>query len=486
MADASSTGRPKSVLQSVLSIVAKFFGDIRPGEGVAVVMLLLNIMLLLAAYYLLKTVREPWIIASGGAAQKSYASAYQAAVLIGFVPAYGWFAKRVGRLQLVVGVTLFFAVCTELFAFGRGADIAGLGVVFYVWVGIFSVAMIAQFWSFANDVYRRADGERLFPIIAIGMTAGAPLGSILAKQLFEVGVSPVVMLHITAAALIAHLTIYLFVNARLESSSRDGGSPGQEKLTGPNGFALVWRNRYITLIAGLLILLNLVNTTGEYILSDAVTTGTVAELAQARQLDLAATRMACEGDLVGAAEALGGADAGPRAAELKKACGKQIGAFYGSFFTVVNIFGVLLQAFLASRLVKWFGIAGVLLALPIVSLGAYSLVGVGVGLAVLRWAKTAENTTDYSIMNTAKAMLWLPTTRAEKYNAKQAVDTFFVRIGDLLSAGLVFVGTTYLDLSGQGFALINLGVIALWLLVAFRLLKGYNRLVAQKEESAAG
>ena len=482
MADHSNAERSRGPLGLVIRLVSRAFGDIRPGEGVAVVALLFNIMLLLAAYYLLKTVREPWIIASGGAAQKSYASAYQAAALIGFVPAYGWFAKRVGRLQLVVGVTLLFALCTELFAFGRGADIAGLGIVFYVWVGIFSLAMIAQFWSYANDVYSRTDGERLFPIIAIGMTAGAPIGSYLAKQLFDAGVSPVAMLHMTAAALVAHLTIYLLINTRMQRGAREGKA--EKRLEGPNGFTLVWRNRYITLIAGLLILLNLVNTTGEYILSDSVTRATAADIAKARNLDAAVTQMACEGDVEGAAKAFDGANATARAAVLKEECGKAIGGFYGDFFTIVNIVGVLMQAFLASRLVRFFGMAGVLLALPLVSLGAYGLVGAGLGLAVLRWAKTAENSTDYSIMNTAKAMLWLPTTRAEKYNAKQAVDTFFVRIGDLLSAGLVFVGTTQLGLASRGFALINLGFIALWLLVAFRLLRGYKRLVASKESDA--
>ncbi len=58
----------------------------------------------------------------------------------------------------------------------------------------------------------------------------------------------------------------------------------------------------------------------------------------------------------------------------------------------------------------------------------------------MRWIKTAENATDYSIMNTARQLLWLPTTREEKYKAKQAIDTFFVRGGDVLSAAVVYAG----------------------------------------------
>ena len=62
------------------------------------------------------------------------------------------------------------------------------------------------------------------------------------------------------------------------------------------------------------------------------------------------------------------------------------------------------------------------------------MVALGATLGVVRWIKTAENSTDYSVMNTAKQLLWLPTSREEKYKAKQAVDSFFVRFGDLLAA----------------------------------------------------
>src|SRR6185369_9668150 len=111
--------------------------------------------------------------------------------------------------------------------------------------------------------------------------------------------------------------------------------------------------------------------------------------------------------------------------------------------------------------------------------------GVGVGFAILRWAKTAENATDYSIMNTGRQMLWLPTSREEKYKAKQALDTFFVRAGDLLSAGLVYAGTHWLALSARGFALTNVFLVLLWLGVAVLLLRENRRMVALKEAATA-
>jgi AAA family ATP:ADP antiporter len=85
----------------------------------------------------------------------------------------------------------------------------------------------------------------------------------------------------------------------------------------------------------------------------------------------------------------------------------------------------------------------------------------------VRWAKTAENATDYSLQNTVRQVLFLPTTREQKYKAKQAIDSFFVRAGDVFSAGLVFLGTQILSLTPSGFAIVNIGLVLVWLLLAF-------------------
>jgi hypothetical protein len=72
-------------------------------------------------------------------------------------------------------------------------------------------------------------------------------------------------------------------------------------------------------------------------------------------------------------------------------------------------------------------------------------------------------------MNTARQLLWLPTTREEKYKAKQAIDTFFVRIGDVLSALVVFVGASVVGLSVQQFAIVNIALTVAWLGIALTL-----------------
>ena len=169
----------KSRLERALSL----FTDIRGGEGVTAVLMLVNIFLLLVCYSVIKTVREPLILLGGGAEVRSYAAAGQALVLIGFVPLYAWLAGRVGRAKLLITVSLFFVACIELFATAVATRVPYVGVAFFIWVGVFNMSLVAQFWSFANDIYSKEAGERLFPIIVIGMTGGAPLGSFVSARL---------------------------------------------------------------------------------------------------------------------------------------------------------------------------------------------------------------------------------------------------------------------------------------------------------------
>jgi AAA family ATP:ADP antiporter len=148
-----------------------------------------------------------------------------------------------------------------------------------------------------------------------------------------------------------------------------------------------------------------------------------------------------------------------------------IGAFSGSYQFWVNVVALFLQAFFTSRLLKHRGLAGVLLALPLIALGGYAIIAAGVGFSAVRLIKTAENATDYSVMNTARQLLWVPTSREEKYKAKQAIDTFFVRAGDVISAGVVLLGTQRLHLDVQQFAVANIALTIVWLGVALLILR---------------
>jgi AAA family ATP:ADP antiporter len=416
--------------RTILDRALRPVSDVRAGEGLRALGMLTSLLLLMVAYYVLKTVREPLILAGGGAELKSYAAGLQALLLIGFVPAYSWLTRRVGRRGLVIILVGFFFVNLQLFYVALRLGSRFVGVAFFVWVGIFSLSVIAQFWSLANDSYSREAGERLFPIIAFGATLGSPIGARVAEALFERGVAPQTMMQIAAALLVAHGAITL----RLVSTQPAAAAPAADRPLerGSGGFQLIARSPYLRLVAVLLVLLNVVNTVGEYVLSKNVVNAAAAAVAH--------------GEVASKAEF--------------------IGSFYGSFFFWVNLSAGLLQALVVSRLVKHGGVRAVLLFLPVVAFGAYATMAAGASFAVIRWLKTAENASDYSVMNTGRAMLWLPTTRAEKYRAKQAMDTFVVRVGDVLATAVVFGATSLLHLGPSALATVNAIASVAWLAVA--------------------
>ncbi len=115
-----------------------------------------------------------------------------------------------------------------------------------------------------------------------------------------------------------------------------------------------------------------------------------------------------------------------------------------------------------SRILDKLGVRAALFFLPIVAFGGYTVMLMSPVLSLIRLAKVAENSLDYSVQNTARQALYLVATRVEKYVGKTAVDSFFVRLGDVLSAGVVALGAK-LALSTSTFAALNLMLILVWL-----------------------
>jgi AAA family ATP:ADP antiporter len=160
---------------------------------------------------------------------------------------------------------------------------------------------------------------------------------------------------------------------------------------------------------------------------------------------------------------------------------KFIGLFYANFFYWVNLIGAIAQMFLVGRVMKWIGVRASLFILPLIALGGYALLAVAPVLAYIRSVKIAENATDYSLNNTVRHALFLPTSREAKYKAKAAIDSVFWRMGDMLSAGLVFVGAQ-LQLDVRRFAAVNLVFVLIWLALAFGVAREHRKLPGEAKE----
>lgn len=441
MTDPSPSKTSPALVRRALSVVT----EVRDGEVGTALLLTLNVFLLLTAYYVIKPVREALILElESGAEYKSYGSAAIAVLLLFVVPLYARFANRVARNRLVVGVTLFFAShLVGFYALEMVPTVrAYLGIPFYLWVGIFNMMVVAQFWAFANDVYTLEQGKRLFPLIGIGASIGAALGAKVSAVLVEpLGVPQLMLVSAVLLAACAGLTEIVHLREHDRQPKAPTPKPAKEPASndGKGAFAMVLSDRYLRYIALFSVIFTVANSNGEFVVGAMVS------------------------DAAAAAEAagtLGGATTG-----------EFIGRFYGDFYFYVNVLGVFLQMFVVSRLVKWAGLDRAFFVLPVIMLISWSTIAIFPLLAVLRVGKTVENGVDYSINNTVRQLLWLPTTAEAKYKAKQAIDTFFVRTGDVISAVLVAVLAAGLGLSTGTFAVVNVVLAVLWIAVGRRLIE---------------
>jgi AAA family ATP:ADP antiporter len=411
---------------------------LEPGEGRCVGLCSVYAFLLLVCLYVLKTVREPLLLVSGTAELKSYAYATVAAVLLALVPLYGVAFRRIEKSWLIRGVTLFFVSNLAGFYFAGRAGL-DIGFVYYVWVGIFGVTIVAQFWAHAADLFDVASGQRLFPAIMLGATLGGLVGPALAPVLL-VKLGPWPLLLIAMGLLAATLPFVCLTRRSVPETSRNDRCHPEPGATGPlGGLALVVRDRYLLVLAALVVLLNCVSTTGEFLLTELVLRSIEEQLAADPELDRAAL----------------------------------IAGFYAKFYLAVNGLAVATQLLLAARLFRSIGVHGVILVLPAVALLGYGLVAALPVVAILQIVKIVENAVDYSVMNTARHALFLPLPTAVKYEAKVAIDTFCWRFGDLLQAAIIFIGLNWLGLTYGHFALVNAGLATGWLVAAVVLARHY-------------
>jgi AAA family ATP:ADP antiporter len=432
-------GEPKSRLERLLSL----FADVRGGEGVGTLLLALNVFLLLAGYSLMKPARDGLILTEGGAELASYSAAAQAVLLMAVVPFYGWLGTRVGRIKLITIMMTFFAVTLVGFYIGGRIGLRE-GVAFYVWIGLINVFIVSQFWAFANDIYTEGQGRRLFPLIGVGQSLGAWVGAVAVTPLVQgLNYTPYTLMLLGAGVLMVALSITLTVNRRETARAEPEAAKADVTPLGPEGgFELVLKDRYLFWIAVLIVLLNVVNTTGGYILNKLIVE-----------------------------EAVGRFGTDPAAVAESR---QFITAFSGSIIATVNLVGFLLQLFVTSRVIRFLGVRGALFILPTLALINYSIIAVAPILAVVRIGKILENSTDYSIQNTLRQALFLPTSREAKYKAKAAIDTFFTRAGDVVSAGFVALG----QVSGVAtpvFAGLNVGLTCVWLWVAGQIAKEHRK-----------
>jgi AAA family ATP:ADP antiporter len=447
------------------------FTDIRAGEGPTGLVLFANVFLILCAYYFVKPLRDSWIAVSPieGLSKmevKAYSSFAQSLLLAGISSLFAYLSATVTRRKLITGSTMFVISNLVVFWLLRPGflfeNLSWAGVAFYLWVGMFGVFIVAQFWTMAADLYAGERGTRLLPLIAIGATGGAAFGSWLTGKLLDLGLDQGGLLLLTILPLAVSIGLTQIADrrgplGRGPAPEIKKAAPAAKPRGGRGAIGFLLSHPYLVTVALVVMLANWVNTNGENLLFRVIQ-------------DSLSSEAAAQG-LTGEA--------------LSEFTGRETAKVYSNMFLWVNILALFAQAFFASRLLRYGGFGAIMLMLPSIALVSYSTMALLPILAVVRVLKIAENATDYSINNTARQVLWLPTTSEMKYRAKPAIDSLFVRLGDGFAALTVLVGARFLDLSTQRFFVFNVLLVVAWLAASTVIVRMYSRMMAETEAPGA-
>lgn len=438
---------PETSKYTPLDRLFSLFTKLRPGEGRSLFLLFWLGFAFMYCQWVLKPVRDALILSEADAEMAAYGNAVQALILMFMIPLYGILYRRLSKIHLVQAVTVFFIGTILLFYVLYEAGIQ-VYFPFWVWAGIYGTMMIAQFWALAADHYNVKSGQRLFAVLAAGVSLGALVGPGTVSQFVsQLGMGG--MMLVVAGI----LTVTLFLPQRAVdaipegSRSVDTTEDDGEKQSVLGGFAVVLKDRYLILIAAWVVIQNIVDSTGDWVFREAV--------------QKHAQEVVANGD-------------------GSMTLANQIGINMGNYYFVMNLVVFLLALLVVSRLIRWLGINRAILILPSIMVVGYALIAVAPGLQFipifsLIWIyKITEKGFNYSLNNTIRGALFLPTSQCAKYEGKTTIDTFFWRFGDLLQAGIIFVALNWLDFGLTEVALLTMWLAVLMLWLAWKLGRHYK------------
>ncbi len=432
----------RAAKHSAFERLLSLFASVQAGEGRCVAILALQAFALMTAYYLVRPVREALILTEGGAEFRSYAVGVQALLLIVIVPLYSAAVRLLEPRRVYPLVNAFFVL--NLLAFCLLGQFGWrLGFAFFVWGSLFGVMAVTQFWAFATELFNVRSGQRLFGIIAIGISAGAWAGAKLAATGFDT-LGPYGLMLASAIALSAAIHLSSMARDSVPAAAR-GVGPETDDAAGAaqgagrwlGGFVLVCRSRYLAGIAALVVLLNWITSTGDFVLSSWL-----VEIAQRES----------PGDPA-----------------------SWIGRFMGDYCSAITLAAFLVQLLLVSRIIQFAGLGRALLVTPVAFVAGYLLLGIVPVFLLLQSVLVVQRSLDYSLLNTARNALLLPASREAKYQAKTAIDTFFFRAGDLLSTASIWAGVRLFDDARLQFLWLVLALSATMALVAWLVGREYVR-----------
>ena len=411
--------------------------DAGPGETAAASWAFGSFFLLLAGYYVLRSLREEMGI-RGGVDNLPWNFTATFALMLVALPLYSRLVARLPRARAVPLVYRFFLVTLLAFwvILRTGIAPAAVARALFVWVSVYGLFVVSVFWSLLVDLFTTGQGKRLFGFVAAGGSAGAIAGPLAVE--FVVGIVGVPNLVLLSAVLLEASTramgrviTWSHRTGAAEARAAEGTGQSGGPLGGSawDGVALVFRNRYLLAIAAQMLLFTLGSTLLYF---------QVAHLVAASGLDSASrTRLFARVDLA------------------------------------VNVAALLTGALATGRLVRWLGLGFALAFVPALSAAGFALVAGWPTFWVLAAFQALRRAASYAVERPAREVLFTVVTREERYKSKAFIDTVVYRAGDAGSAwlarGLAVAGA---GVAGSLLVAVPVGLagvaVALWLARAER------------------
>ncbi len=422
---------------SAQALVARTLGrtvNVRPAEVAGLLAAFGYHFLLFTAYYILRPLRDSMGVTSG-VENLDDLFGFTLLGMVLAVPLFGWISSRFRRAVFLPWTYVFFVAQLAGFwvLFTAFEDDRLTARVFFVWVSVFNLFVVSVFWSLMADLFDREQGKRLFAVITAGASAGQIAGSAIAAFLAE-AIGDINLLLISATVLASTILLMRYL---LQWGARQEGRGERlaERPIGGNPFAgivRVFTSRYLSGIAAFVFLMAAVNT--------------FLYLQQAELLSIHFPE--------GAART----------------------AFLGRIELALSIITVLMQIFAVGRLTARFGVATMIVVVPLFVVAGFLLIAASPVFAMLVAVYVARRVGQYAIVRPCREMLYTTVDRESKYKAKNFNDTLVYRTSDFVIAKGHDAFVSAFSAGLAGVALLGAGVAALWAAVAFGLGRAHERM----------
>jgi len=246
-------------------------GRVRKGEAAGLAVSFLYFFCVLAAYYMIRPVREQ-LAAAVGSTQLPWFYAATFVAILALAPVFGALVSRYPRRIAVPAFNLVFIAClvgfVPLFT-GQLLSPRTLGIVFFVWVSVFNLFVVSVFWIFMTDIWTVAQARRLFPLIGLAGTSGAVAGPALTRFLVgALGVAPLLLVSAGLLAVALGCVVWLGRWSRLHGERR---APADEAAVGGgmfDGLRQIFADPFMRGMALLLLLADGIGTVNYALVTD--------------------------------------------------------------------------------------------------------------------------------------------------------------------------------------------------------------------------